>query len=509
MTHEELKDHISNVLEEHYRKDEHGSYYDEIYADYHDYIDEGQVREILAANHPKDLLSEKMSEWYMEAKWNLEDEAIQKLREDPELDAAFEENEDLFKSTLWDVFYVQEPYDHHMKQEVDLNIVLDTGNLNYDCVLDSFAHGYYGDSDEPINSGSSLLWLCEQQGISKEVLEHALQTGECYPKDMEDLLERQNSIHQRMRALGLVADKPMDQYNQTGAFKELLAAEAPVLKQEALVSKFKRNLSQCSWTYERFCEEWEARQNPNVHHRTVPGREEWEQRRLDVLSVNTEKLQAAEAQLAEMKTNLDNVLQDPEIAEAAKLRSQWHDLVRPIFEMKRTEAYQKGRLLETVIQESANVTTHMNTLTALVKMPLKDALDLAEVIHAEEPLNESYEPEERSGRSSITLSKDAVVGLYDPWNGAGSLFDIQLAKPLVIPVNLIHDANVDGSLGYGIQRIYGGMEYRESLMELNIDLPERAKEPLDQVLQSAKDTISQLPIAQDDKYMGPDQMERG
>ncbi len=488
MTQIELKDRIVEALNEHYFKDENGLYYNEVYADYRDKLDDETAKEILKSRAPMEVLTEKMSEWYQESVWTLEDQAIDTLRNDSDLEAAYEENEDLFRDTLFELFYIKEPFDHYLKQDVEINIVLDTGNMNYDCTLDGFAHGYYGGREGEVDPRSSLLWLCEQQGVSKAELEQALKTGECYPKDITGLLNRHSNIIRQLKDLGYVPNKPMDHYNQKGAFKTLVQAESRVRNHTRSLEKYRANLADCELCYEEFCDKWASIPGNKKFARTPPAKDVWERRRSETRTRLLEAISLVETQLSNDKAYLEEVLKEPGVAAAATLRNQLSELAEPFATMKRSEEYKKGRFLETVIQESANVTSHMNTLTALVKMPLNKAMELTEVVNEEAHMNESYIPEERIGRSSIVLSADTVIGLYDPWYGSGSMFDIALRKSLEVPVRMIHDANIDGNLGYSINAIYGGMDYGETLEDIRAVIPEPVKTPLDQVLENAQNT---------------------
>ena len=488
MKKEDLKDAMSKVLDAHYSRDESGLFYSEIYTDYQDELSEESLRKILASKDPKETFREAIDSGYEMAIAEEEWAAEEKLLKDPDLKAAYEEDEDLFRDTLFELFYVRQPYDHFLRERIDVNIVLDTGDCNYDFIHNSFAHGYYGDRKEEVDGNSSLLWLCRQQGVSKEELEHALKTGSCYPRALTDMMERHESTITAMKALGY---RPDNSFNQEKEYKKLLNAEHAVRDLEKKIARCKSNLAECDLPYEAFCDKWLSIHDRKKRGQTPPDQEHWSNLRQDIQQQNAEKLAVLIPQLDAAREHLAYCMQDPNVRMAADLRDRLQEINLQYVPMLQSEEYKKGRFLASVIQESANVTSHMNALTALVRMPLSEAIDLAAVIHAEESLNDSYYPDQRKGKSSIVLSKDSVLGLYCPWQGAGSLFEIKLAKPVEIPVRLIHDANVDGYLGYGIQSIYGGLDYEESLLEIKVD-PDLIKEPFDQQLASAKESSGML-----------------
>lgn len=55
----------------------------------------------------------------------------------------------------------------------------------------------------------------------------------------------------------------------------------------------------------------------------------------------------------------------------------------------------------------------------------------------------------------IVLGSNSMCGLYDPWNGAGSLLNIALDKEVILPYKYIDSALPDGGRGYGVANVYG------------------------------------------------------
>ena len=97
----------------------------------------------------------------------------------------------------------------------------------------------------------------------------------------------------------------------------------------------------------------------------------------------------------------------------------------------------------------------MNALVFLVKMTLEEYFNLRDAIDKEKKRNESYNLSERTGRGYLLLSKDTTCGLYDSWNGSGSVLEIKLEKDVRLPFRCIASADHDGCHGYGIREIYG------------------------------------------------------
>jgi len=110
---------------------------------------------------------------------------------------------------------------------------------------------------------------------------------------------------------------------------------------------------------------------------------------------------------------------------------------------------QNSKLLTSIHQECLNTTTCMNSLTFFVKMSLGEALDLHEIVKNANPTGQENLPTE------IILDKSTPCGLYDAWNGAGSVLEINLEKDVVLPVKFIDSAMPDGCRGYSVANIYG------------------------------------------------------
>ena len=84
--------------------------------------------------------------------------------------------------------------------------------------------------------------------------------------------------------------------------------------------------------------------------------------------------------------------------------------------------------LQSVRVECANMSSHMQTLTFLVSMTLEQLLELNEMLAEREKVGHEYDARKRPDCGTITLGKETECGLYDPWNGGGSVLEIQLEK---------------------------------------------------------------------------------
>ena len=96
--------------------------------------------------------------------------------------------------------------------------------------------------------------------------------------------------------------------------------------------------------------------------------------------------------------------------------------------------------LQSVRQEAVNTMSGMNMLTFLCKATLGDLLNWA------------------SNKSDIRVPKSIMCGLFDSWNGSGSVLEIQLEKDIVIPKDYIRAFTVDApgsTYDYSVDDVYG------------------------------------------------------
>ena len=130
---------------------------------------------------------------------------------------------------------------------------------------------------------------------------------------------------------------------------------------------------------------------------------------------------------------------------------------------------ERDKFIESCIQEMENLPSHMSSITFLVSMPLFDLFALKDAMKSEEEMNKSYTPEQRTGKGYIVLDKSVMCGLYDSWQGGGSVLEIELDKDVKLPLKYIFDAWVDGTkeYGYDVGEVYGmySSAWRDCLKE--------------------------------------------
>lgn len=168
-----------------WEKDEEGCYCYEIDADYRDELSEKDAIQILRAKYPEAALYEQLPRWYNYADCSIRAGADRAVRESlqAECGADYEMNyygefrdseiEDAVSEVMQGLFYCAYPADHFLRQDVYLNVFIDTGDGNYDFVLNSVYPHYDADPDDEIDDKASLVWLAGTQGYSKAALNMA------------------------------------------------------------------------------------------------------------------------------------------------------------------------------------------------------------------------------------------------------------------------------------------------------------------------------------------------
>ena len=274
----------------------------EIYADYRDEMDSKTAIGILQSEDPVLTFEEQLDEWYRDYRWTLEDELEQTLRtkltasDGPYPDGLSDEDSDRLRDILMDLVYFNLPEKHFLKQAFHVNIMVDTGDGNYDYTLNSAYPCWYGAYDAPIDPKAGIAWLAKAQGYTRGQLKRALQQG---------------------------------------------------------------------------------------------------------------------------------------------------DMAGP-----------KG-FLESMRVELANLPSHMSTVTFLVELTLEQLMELNRLIRLQERNGHFYDSRKNPYCGYIVIGKDTMTGLYDPWNGGGSVFEIQLEQDVRLPVKYIRSALPDGGDGYSVGSVYG------------------------------------------------------
>lgn len=131
--------------------------------------------------------------------------------------------------------------------------------------------------------------------------------------------------------------------------------------------------------------------------------------------------------------------------------------------------------LQSCAVEMANMSSHIQTLTFLTTMTLRDLMKLNEMLTLREEGGKCYDNSKYPYCGYITIDKDTDCGLYDPWNGGGSVLEIQLEKDVRLPIKYIRSALPDGGDGYSVDSVYGlcGSAWRGEVKDIHIPVKYR------------------------------------
>jgi hypothetical protein len=128
------------------------------------------------------------------------------------------------------------------------------------------------------------------------------------------------------------------------------------------------------------------------------------------------------------------------------------------------DAPDTGKFLKSLHAEVLNCGSHMQALTFLVEMTFKEIIDLNMLIKQQDRNGHHYDASCNPDCGYIGLCKETVTGLFDPWCGGGSLFEIELEREVKIPIKFIRSALPDGGDGYSVDDVYGmcGSEWKDT-----------------------------------------------
>lgn len=147
----------------------------DIYADYHDEASDKTIIAWCQSKNPMEAFWESLYEWYQQAIWDLEDETISSVENNWDSRVhSYEDNAEYIADWIREHLCIELPEDHYLNQEVCVDIIVDTGDENYDYVLNDVYPHYDGRYEDTIPEEASILWLARQQGYNKRQLNAAM-----------------------------------------------------------------------------------------------------------------------------------------------------------------------------------------------------------------------------------------------------------------------------------------------------------------------------------------------
>ena len=215
---EELKAAIMSALEDFCQKDAEGHLFVEIYVAYRDNLEDYHLKKILEADDPRMKFYEELYEWYFESAHALENDAVDFVMNNDEVSEFIDEDNEwdvctYIRDLFMDKVYVKYPEDYFLGQNVYVDIMLDTGDMNYDFTLNCLGPhyaAYYTEGKLP--DEASLVWLAKQQGYTKTQLKAALKER---PKDsgfLQSVYDELNNSGSHMNTLVFLVEMTFGEY---------------------------------------------------------------------------------------------------------------------------------------------------------------------------------------------------------------------------------------------------------------------------------------------------------
>lgn len=215
-TEEEVIAEIERIIDRHMymTQIEPGVYEDDIYVDPYDELPSDMVREIVDATDPRDALFSVMDEPVTQCIMGAEDAFMDTMRLywDTEKFGEFIDYEEFVRDWMFDHVYFNFPYDHYLKQEVLVNLVVDTGDGDYDFTLNNFlSYNAHEEEYKEIEEESGILWLVEQQGYTEDDLIHAIENG-TENRFLKSIIRELHNVTSHMNALTFFVSMTLDDF---------------------------------------------------------------------------------------------------------------------------------------------------------------------------------------------------------------------------------------------------------------------------------------------------------
>lgn len=183
MLDQELETRIAAWLREQWGvEEENGCFYTELFVDYRDELDKRDLQAIADSDDPREAFYDWLNDAYEDevdqAWFNLASKCSDDL--EIEHEAAWE--------FLTEMVEVRLPEQHFLDQEIHVDILVDTGDANYDFICNNIAPAWGGCDPDEAHAEASIFWLAGQQGYCKDYVIAALKGEETRSAFLESLV---------------------------------------------------------------------------------------------------------------------------------------------------------------------------------------------------------------------------------------------------------------------------------------------------------------------------------
>jgi hypothetical protein len=176
LSNSQVEDVVKNILRKHcYLKEVNSRFESEIYVDYRDCVPEREIKKISQSENKMEAFYDFINETELSCTDYEEDYLLKEIERNWNEDehGEYSDYSDIILEFIRENVDFNFPYDHFLNQDIKVNLLLDTGDGNYDYTLNNFS-SYNAGKDEGISEESSILWLVQQQGYTKEQLLQAV-----------------------------------------------------------------------------------------------------------------------------------------------------------------------------------------------------------------------------------------------------------------------------------------------------------------------------------------------
>lgn len=201
---------VHSILGDLCEKNEDGTYYYKLYVDCRNEISGQTVAELMVSDNPVDAFYEKLGEWAIDAEFYEQPELISSIKErlnDDELAEFCEHKNEITKIIDDSVMFYYDAEDYN--RAVRVNIMLDTGDANYDFTCCNILNWYSG-GDRSIDKESPILWLAKTQKEATFLRREIKQYGkkDCYPDNrfIKSVVEELENLCTSMGSLTFLAE---------------------------------------------------------------------------------------------------------------------------------------------------------------------------------------------------------------------------------------------------------------------------------------------------------------
>ena len=143
-------------------------------ADYRDTLSSSTIKKIFQSDDPDAAFYETINDSWFWVINDTQDDTVDngEMAWDEDV-AEWDEVEDEITTYIDEHVHWQPDYRHYLDQTVNVDVLIDTGDGNYDYVLNCVYPHYNGNGDDEIDDKAALMWLTEQMGYTKEQLDKA------------------------------------------------------------------------------------------------------------------------------------------------------------------------------------------------------------------------------------------------------------------------------------------------------------------------------------------------